>query len=145
MLTCLAISDSLQLQTPLSMGFPRQEYWSELPFLPPGDVPDSGIEPTYPVSPAMAGGLSTTEPPGKPVYIQLKMLEPSCHLSLQNSPGEVATPCSRGYPSFPPFLLLLKVQLQVLSPQSSSLQPLPACTCSDLTIPFCHVTPHVQA
>ena len=62
MLTCLAISDSLQLQAPLSMGFPRQEYWSELPFLPPGDVPDSGIEPTYPVSPAMAGGLSSTEP-----------------------------------------------------------------------------------
>ena len=29
-----------------SMGFSRQEYWSELPFLPPGDLPDPGIEPT---------------------------------------------------------------------------------------------------
>ena len=115
-------------QAPLSMGFPRQEYWSELPFLPPGDLPDSGIKPMSPVSPAMAGRLSSTEPPGKPVYIQLKMLEPSCHTSLQNSPGEVATPYSGGYPSSLPFLLLLKVQLQVLSPQTGSLQPLPACT-----------------
>ena len=30
-------------QTPLSMGFPRQEYWSGLPFLSPGDVPDQGL------------------------------------------------------------------------------------------------------
>ena len=33
-------------QAPLSMGFSRQEYWSELPFPPPGDLPDPGIEPT---------------------------------------------------------------------------------------------------
>ena len=31
-------------QAPLSMGFPRQEYWSELPFPSPGDLPDPGIE-----------------------------------------------------------------------------------------------------
>ena len=36
-------------QAPLSMGFPRQEYWSGLPFPPPGDCPDPGIEPTSPV------------------------------------------------------------------------------------------------
>ena len=34
--------------TPLSMGFSRQEYWSALPFPPPGDIPDSGIEPASP-------------------------------------------------------------------------------------------------
>ena len=45
------------------MGFSRQEYLSGLQFLSPGDLPDSGIEP---VSPAMAGGFFTTEPPGKP-------------------------------------------------------------------------------
>ena len=39
-------------QAPLSMGFPSQEYWSELPFSSPGDLPDTGIEPT---SHAMAG------------------------------------------------------------------------------------------
>ena len=42
-------------QAPLSMGFSRQEYWSGLPFLPPGDLPDTGIEPAVPVSPALAG------------------------------------------------------------------------------------------
>ena len=35
-------------QTPLSMGFSWQEYWSELPFPPPGDLPDPGIEPLSP-------------------------------------------------------------------------------------------------
>ena len=35
---------------PLSMGFFRQEYWSELPFPIPGDLPDPGIEPKSPVS-----------------------------------------------------------------------------------------------
>ena len=44
------------------MGFPRQEYWSGLPFPSPVDLPDPGIEPTSPVSPALTGGLFTTEP-----------------------------------------------------------------------------------
>ena len=35
-------------QAPLSMGFPRQEYWSGLPFPSPGDLPDPGIEPRSP-------------------------------------------------------------------------------------------------
>ena len=49
-------------QAPLSMGFPRQEHWGRLPFLPPGDLPDPGMEPR---SPALAGGFFTTEPPKK--------------------------------------------------------------------------------
>ena len=40
-----------------SMGFSRQEYWIGLPFPSPGDLPDSGIEPEFPVSPALAGGF----------------------------------------------------------------------------------------
>ena len=48
-------------QAPLSMGFPRQEYWSGLPFLSPEDLPNPGIEP---VSPALAGGFFTTVPTG---------------------------------------------------------------------------------
>ena len=44
-------------QAPLSMGFSRQEYWSVVPFPPPGHLPHSGIEPTSPVSPALLGGL----------------------------------------------------------------------------------------
>ena len=41
------------------MGFPRQEYWSGLPFASPGDLPNPGIEP---VSPALTGGFFITEP-----------------------------------------------------------------------------------
>ena len=48
------------LQAPLSMGFSRQEYWSGLPFPPPGDRPDPGIEPTSLMSPALAGRFFTT-------------------------------------------------------------------------------------
>ena len=40
-------------QAPLSMGFFRQEYWSGLTFLSPGDLPDPGIKPMSPVSPAL--------------------------------------------------------------------------------------------
>ena len=47
------------------MGFPRQAYWSELPFPSPGDLPDPGTKPRSPVSPALAGRFFTTEPPGK--------------------------------------------------------------------------------
>ena len=53
-------------QAPLSMGFSRQEYWSGLPFPPPGDLPDPGIELALSESPALAGRFFTTEPPGKP-------------------------------------------------------------------------------
>ena len=41
------------------MGFPKQEYWSGLSFLPPGDLPNPGIEL---MSPALAGGFFTAEP-----------------------------------------------------------------------------------
>ena len=43
-----AIPWTVAHQAPLSMGFLRQEYWSGLPFLSPGDLPDPGIEPTSP-------------------------------------------------------------------------------------------------
>ena len=46
-------------QAPLSMGFPRQEYWNGLPFPPPGDLPDPGIET---VSPALQADSLSSEP-----------------------------------------------------------------------------------
>ena len=52
-------------QAPLSVGFSRQEYWSGLPFSPPEDPPDPGIEPGSPASSALAGRLFATEPLGK--------------------------------------------------------------------------------
>ena len=49
-------------QAPLCIGFPRQEYWSGLPFPFAGDLPKPGIEPTSPTSPALADEFFTTEP-----------------------------------------------------------------------------------
>ena len=42
---------------PLSVGFSRQQYWSRLPFPPPGGLPDPGIKLASPVSPESAGGV----------------------------------------------------------------------------------------
>ena len=47
-------------QAPLSMRFPREEYRSGLPFPSPGDLPDPGIEPASPATPALAGRFFTT-------------------------------------------------------------------------------------
>ena len=56
-------------QAPLSIGFPRQEYWSGLLFPSPGDLPDSRIEPE---SPALASTFFTTESPGKPQHVDVQ-------------------------------------------------------------------------
>ena len=70
MLSCVQLFGTpwtVARQASLFIRFTRQEYWSGLPFPSPGDLPDPGIEP---VSPALAGRLSTTVPPGKqPRYI----------------------------------------------------------------------------
>ena len=55
-------------QAPLSKEFFRQEYWSGLPFPTPGDLSNPGIGPASLASPALAGSLFTTVPPGKPPY-----------------------------------------------------------------------------
>ena len=52
-------------QAPLSIGFSRQEYWSGLPFSPPGDFPNPGIKPRPLMSPALAGRFFTVAPPGR--------------------------------------------------------------------------------
>ena len=56
-------------QAPVSTGFPRQEYWSGLPFPSPGDLLNWGTGSAFP---ALAGGFFITEPPGK-YYSALKM------------------------------------------------------------------------
>ena len=60
-------------QAPLSMELSRQEYWSGLPFLTPGDLLDPGIKPMTLMSPAVAGRFFTTAPPRKPMYRDLKL------------------------------------------------------------------------
>ena len=64
--SCLTFCDpnTVARQAPLSMGFRRQEYWSGLPFPPPGDAPNPEIRSTSPTS---AGEFFTAEPPGKPI------------------------------------------------------------------------------
>ena len=47
------------------MGFPRQEYWSGLPFPPPGDLSDPGIKPMSPGSSALQADSLPSEPLGK--------------------------------------------------------------------------------
>ena len=58
---------TVALQAPLSMGFPRQEYWNGLPFPTPGDLPNPEIKPMSPASPALASGFFNTEPLGNPI------------------------------------------------------------------------------
>ena len=81
-------------QVPLSMGSPRQEYWSGLPFPSPGDLPDPGIQP---VSPALADASFTTSESHSVVYDSLR---PHELYSPWNSPGQntggVAFPFFRG-------------------------------------------------
>ena len=68
---CLVMSDSatpwtIACQALPFMGFSRQEYWNGLPYPPPGDLPNPGIEHESPASPALVGGSFTAESPGKP-------------------------------------------------------------------------------
>ena len=59
--SCLTLCNPIAAhQTPLFIGFSRQEYWSGLPRPPPGDLPDPGIEPTSFRSPEMVGWFFTT-------------------------------------------------------------------------------------
>ena len=60
-------------QAPLSRDFSGPGHWSEQPFLSPGELPNPGTEP---VSPALAGGFFTTEPPGKSAVKGLQYQEP---------------------------------------------------------------------
>ena len=64
--SCLTLCDPMDCSPSLSMGFPRQEYWSGSPFPPPGDLPDTGIELLSFVSSALAGKFFTKASSGKP-------------------------------------------------------------------------------
>ena len=62
----LTLCDGIACQAPLSMEFSRQEYWSGLPFPPPGDPPNPGIKPMSPASLAWQVGSLPLAPPEKP-------------------------------------------------------------------------------
>ena len=79
---CSTLCDPMDCspQAPLSMGFPRQEHWSGLPFPPPGSLPYPGIKHVFS---ALAGGFFTTEPPGTPVLYMCVLVAQS-RLTLSN-------------------------------------------------------------
>ena len=82
---CSVISDSatprtIAHQAPLSMGFFRQEYWSGLPYPPPGDLLNPGIESTSPVSPSLQGDSLPLRHWGS---LRPKLHEDKHHLSLK--------------------------------------------------------------
>ena len=69
-LSCIRLCEipwTIAHQAPLFMEFSRQEYWSELLFPTPGDLPDPGIKLLSLVFLALAGGFFTTAPPRKPI------------------------------------------------------------------------------
>ena len=62
---------SVACEAPLFMEFSRQEHWRGLLFPTPGDLPNPELGPLSPESPALAGRLFTTEPPGEPIMCML--------------------------------------------------------------------------
>ena len=66
-------------QAPLSMGFPRQEYWNGLPFPSPGDLPHQGLQ---------ADSL-LSKPAGKPI-LELFQYGPGCQIELKSFPEHIS-------------------------------------------------------
>ena len=66
--SCLTPCEAVDCSPPGSMGFSRQEYWSEFPCPSPGDLPDLGIEPTSLTSPALADRFFSTPVVGNPTW-----------------------------------------------------------------------------
>ena len=73
-------------QTPLSMGFFRQEYWSGLPCPPPGDLPNPGIEPISLMPPALSGRFLRW-PPAEPTGVGSYFLLQGIFLTQGSNPG----------------------------------------------------------
>ena len=89
--SCQVVSDSFATpcsvanQAPLSMGFPRQDYWSGLSFPSLADLPDLGIELASSVVSGLAGRFFTTGPSGKPLI--------NLYSSVQFNRSVVSTLC----------------------------------------------------
>ena len=99
--SCLVMSDSMQTpwglayQAPLFMGFSRQEYWRGLPFLPPGDLPDPGIEPMSLMFPALTSGFFNTSAIWEVPYLITESESVSCSvLSTLCDPVDCSPPDS---------------------------------------------------
>ena len=92
--SCLALSDPTDFSLPgfLSVGFPRQEYGSGLPFPPPGDLPNLEIKPK---SPALADSLPLCQPGSRTTWVQIPALQ-MYKLGLEKAEEpEIKLPTSR--------------------------------------------------
>ena len=93
-----ATSWTVAHQAPLPMGFSREEYWSGLPFPPPGDLPNPGIKPVSPVASALQANPLSLSHLGKP-----KMYVISAHIPLAKvSPTAKPEASGTGRVSIPP-------------------------------------------
>ena len=108
------VSDSVTLwtvayQVPLSIGFSRQEYWSQLPRPPTGDLPDPGIEPRLLCLLHWQAGSLPLAPPGKPS----SLVVPWLILCAPNAGGLGLSP-GQGTRSHMPQLRIHMLQLKIL-------------------------------
>ena len=107
-------------QAPLSMGFSRQEYWSQLPCPPPGDLPDPGVEPTSLMSPVLAGGYFTTSATWEALNSLILPLKKKNPEFLCNVIQSMPFLCWKAFIKFIPLELV-----KGLNPSSLSSSPLP--------------------
>ena len=78
---CLPLCDPMDWSPPgSSMKFSRQEYWSGLPFLSPGDLPNTEIKPR---SPVLQADSLPAEPPGKCLYVYTYVYIKHCGLKFE--------------------------------------------------------------
>ena len=87
-----ATSRAVAHQAPLSMGFCRQEYWNGLPYAPPGDLHNPGIEPR---PPALHVDSLLSEPPGKPKNIGVGSLSHLQRIFLTQESNRCLLHCRR--------------------------------------------------
>ena len=84
--SCLTLCDPMDCSSPpLSLGFFRQEYWSGLPFPPPGDLPNPGSEPASPVSPALQADSLPAELLGKSIFLVTVIIIWDSHSNIGKS------------------------------------------------------------
>ena len=106
--SCPTLCDPMDCSQPGSSvhGFPRQEYWSGLPFPSPGDLPDPGIEST---SPAWAGDFSSPEPRGKPRSLVVIAVQLLSRVRLFVTPWTAARQASLSFTISQSLLKLLSI------------------------------------
>ena len=82
MCPCLVAQWTVAHQAPLSLGLSSQEYWSGLPFPPPGDLPNPGLKPASPVSPALQAVCLLTRNKNSRTSLEVQWLRPRASIAV---------------------------------------------------------------